>query len=57
MNIEGTCIAIWDVVGYYYKLGLSVEEILAEWSYMQLTQLFSALSYYHDYQAEIDKLS
>ncbi len=52
--IEGTRLAVWHVVGYYYKLGMSVEEILAEWDYLQPAQVFSALAYYHDHQAEID---
>jgi uncharacterized protein (DUF433 family) len=54
--IEGTRIAVWHIVGSYYKLGMSVEEISAEWSYLQPAQLFSALAYYHDHQAEIDEL-
>ena len=30
--IEGTRIAVWHIVGYYYKVGMSVEEMLAEWA-------------------------
>jgi uncharacterized protein (DUF433 family) len=52
--IEGTRIAVWHLVGYYYKVGMTVEEILAEWDYLQPAQVFSALAYYHDHQAEID---
>ena len=32
--IEGTRIAVWHIVGYYYRAGMSVEEILAEWDYV-----------------------
>lgn len=32
--IEGTRIAVWHIVGYYYKVGMSVEDILAEWDYL-----------------------
>jgi uncharacterized protein (DUF433 family) len=53
-TIEGTRIAVWHLVGYYYKVGMTVEEILAEWDYLQPAQVFSALAYYHDHQAEID---
>jgi len=52
--IEGTRIAVWHIVGYYYKVGMSVEDILAEWAYLQPAQVFSALAYYHDHRVEID---
>jgi uncharacterized protein (DUF433 family) len=52
--IEGTRIAVWHLVGYYYKVGMSVEAILAEWNYLKPAQVFSALAYYHDNKAEID---
>ena len=52
--IEGTRIAVWHVVRYYYKVGLTVEEILAEWDYLAPAQVFSALAYYHDNQEEVD---
>jgi uncharacterized protein (DUF433 family) len=54
--IEGTRIAVWHIVGYYDKVGMSVEDILAEWSYLKPSQVFSALAYYHDHKQEIDKL-
>jgi uncharacterized protein (DUF433 family) len=52
--IEGTRIAVWHIVGYYYKVGMSVEDILAEWHYLKPAQVFSALAYYHDNKQEID---
>ena len=52
--IEGTRIAVWNIVGYYYKVGMSVEDILAEWNYLTPAQVFSALAYYHDNKEEID---
>jgi uncharacterized protein (DUF433 family) len=52
--IEGTRIAVWHIVGYYYKVGMSVEDIVAEWNYLKPAQIFSALAYYHDHKAEID---
>lgn len=55
-TIAGTRIAVWHVVGYYYKIGMSVEDILADWDYLTPAQIFSALAYYHDNRAEIDKL-
>ncbi len=52
--IEGTRIAVWHIVGYYYKVGMTVEDILAEWNYLNPAQVFSALAYYHDNKAEVD---
>lgn len=54
--IKGTRIAVWHLVGYYYKVGLSVEDILAEWDYLTPAQVFSALAYYHDNRREIDEV-
>jgi len=54
--IKGTRIAVWHIVGYYYKVGMSVEDILAEWGYLKPAQIFSALAYYHDNQQEIDNV-
>ena len=54
--IEGTRIAGWHIVGYYYKAGMSVEEILAEWEYLTPAQVFSALAYYQDNRDEIDQV-
>jgi uncharacterized protein (DUF433 family) len=54
--IQGTRIAVWHIVDYYYKVGLSVEEILADWDYLTPSQVFSALAYYHDHKAHIDQL-
>jgi uncharacterized protein (DUF433 family) len=54
--IEGTRIAVWHIVEYYYKVGMSVEEILADWDYLTPAQVFDALAYYHDHQQEIEKV-
>lgn len=31
--IKGTRLAVWNIVGYY-QLGMSVEDILADWDYL-----------------------
>ncbi len=54
--IEGTRIAVWHVVDYYYKVGMSVEEILADWDYLTPSQVYSALAYYYDNKEEIDRV-
>jgi uncharacterized protein (DUF433 family) len=54
--IEGTRITVWHIIGYYYRAGLSVEKILADWDYLTPAQVFSALAYYHDNREEIDRV-
>ena len=53
--IEGTRIAVWHIVEYFYKSGMSVEEILADWDYLTPAQVFSALAYYHDNKEEVER--
>jgi uncharacterized protein (DUF433 family) len=52
--IEGSRIAVWHIVEYYYELGMSVEDIVMDWNYLTPAQVFSALAYYHDNSDEID---
>ena len=54
--IEGTRLAVWHIVDYYYKVGMAVEDIVLDWDYLTPAQVFSALAYYHDHQLEIDAL-
>lgn len=51
--IRNTRIPVQTIVGYY-KLGMTVDEILAELPHLTAAQVFDALSYYHDHQAEIE---
>ncbi len=55
-RIEGTRIAVWHIVDYYYKVGMSVEDFLADWDYLNPAAVFGALAYYHDHKAEIDRV-
>jgi len=52
--IKGTRTAVKAIVGYY-KMGLSVEEILEGLPHLAAAQVYEALSYYHDHQAEIER--
>lgn len=54
--IEGTRIAVWHIVDFYYRVGLSVEEILLDWDALKPAQVFDGLAYYHDHREEIDRL-
>ena len=51
--VRGTRIPVQTIVGYY-KLGMDVDEILAGLPHLTAAQVFDALSYYHDHQAEIE---
>jgi uncharacterized protein (DUF433 family) len=51
--VRGTRILVQTIVGYY-KQGLSVDEILVGLPHLTAAQVFDALSYYHDHQAEIE---
>jgi len=52
--IRGTRTPVKAVVGYY-KMGLSVEEILASLPHLTPAQVHDALTYYYDHQAEIEQ--
>ncbi len=53
-TIRGTRTAVQTIVGYY-KMGLSVEEILEGLPHLTPAQIYEALSYYHDHQAEVEE--
>ena len=52
--IKGTRTPVKAIVGYY-KLGLSVEEILEGLPHLTAAQVYEALSFYHDHLAEIER--
>ena len=52
--IRGTRTSVKSLVGYY-KLGLSVEEMLEELPHLTPAQIHEALSYYHDHVTEIEQ--
>ena len=52
--IKGTRTPVRAIVGYY-KMGLSVEEILEGLPHLTPAQVYEALSYYHDHQAEVEQ--
>jgi uncharacterized protein (DUF433 family) len=53
--VEGTRIAVWQLVEYYYRAGMSVEAILADWDALSPAHVFDALGYYHDNREEIEQ--
>lgn len=52
--IKGTRVPVKAIVGYY-KMGLSVEEILEGLPQLTPAQVYEALSYYHDHPSEIEQ--
>lgn len=52
--IKGTRIPVKAIVGYY-KMGMSVEEILEGLPQLTPAQVHEALSYYYDNQAEMEQ--
>jgi uncharacterized protein (DUF433 family) len=52
--IKGTRTSVKAIVGYY-KLGLSVEEMLEGLPHLTPSQIYEALSYYHDHPSEIEQ--
>lgn len=52
--IKGTRVLVKAIVGYY-KMGLSVEEILEGLPQLTPAQVYEALSYYHDHKVDIEQ--
>jgi len=52
-HIAGTGVTVRTVVRYY-QLGLTPEEIAADYPHLELAQVYSALAYYHANRAEMD---
>ena len=53
-HIAGTGVAVRTIVRYY-KLGLSSEDIAAEYPHLSLAQVYGALAYYHANRDEMDR--
>lgn len=53
-RISGTRIRVQDVVNWYLRVGRTVEQIVQEFE-LSPAQIYAALAYYYDHQAEIDQ--
>lgn len=53
-RIAGTRICVSDVV-IWTEQGRSPDEIAADYPHLTLGDVYAALAYYHDHQAEIDR--
>jgi uncharacterized protein (DUF433 family) len=52
-HIAGTGVTVRTIVRWY-KLGMSAEEIAAEYPHLSLAQVYGALAYYHANRVEMD---
>lgn len=52
--IAGTRIRVWDIYVLSERLGKSPDEIRADYPELSLADIYAALAYYFDHQAEID---
>ena len=52
-RIAGTSITVHRIA-IWYKLGYSAEEIVDQYSHLNLAQVYAALAYYHSHQSIID---
>ena len=52
--VQGTRTPVKAIVGYH-KLGLSADDILTGLPHLTPAQVYEALSFYHDHQAEIEQ--
>jgi uncharacterized protein (DUF433 family) len=54
-RIAGTRIKVEQVVIWHKRMGMSPEEIVANWPHLNLADIYAALTYYHDYPDEIER--
>ena len=52
-HVAGTGVTIRTIVRWY-QLGLSPEEIAADYPHLELAQVYAALAYYHANRVEMD---
>ncbi len=54
--VRDTRFTVRAIVTYVLRLGMTVEEVVREWPHLAPAQVYDALSFYYDYQDEIDEL-
>ena len=52
--ISGTRMPVWSIIKWY-KVGMSVEDIMREFSQLTPSQVHDAFSYYYDNREEIER--
>jgi uncharacterized protein (DUF433 family) len=54
--IRGTRIPVDVIFALHERDGFSPEQIAADFSWISLSDVYAALSYYHDHRAEIEQM-
>lgn len=54
-HIAGHRIKVQHIAVWHERRGMSVEEIVATYPTLTLSQVYAALAYYHDHRSEIDE--
>ncbi|WP_337177644.1 DUF433 domain-containing protein [Paludisphaera sp.] len=49
-RIAGTRIRVKEVAICYAHLGMTPEQIAAQWPHLDMASIFAALAYYHDHR-------
>ena len=52
--VRGTRIPVWSLI-QWYKQGMTIEDIMREFSQLKPAQVHDAFSYYYDNRKEIEK--
>jgi uncharacterized protein (DUF433 family) len=52
--IRGTRFPVKSIVVYVLRHGMTPEEVVREWDFLTLGQVYGALAFYYDHKAEID---
>ena len=53
--IVGTRFPVRSIFEYVLRQGMTPEEVVKEWPFLSLAQVYDALSYYYDHRAEIQR--
>jgi uncharacterized protein (DUF433 family) len=53
--IVGTKFPVRAVIQYVLRQGLTAEELVREFPHLTLAQVYDALSYYYDHQADMER--
>ena len=52
--IRDTRFPVKSVVVYVLRHGMTPEEVVREWTFLTLAQVYGALAFYYDHKSEID---
>jgi uncharacterized protein (DUF433 family) len=53
--IVGTRFPVRSIFEYVLRQGMTPEEVVREWPFLSVAQVYDALSYYYDHRSEIQR--